>query len=113
MTGRFLAATLPDGTYVAHVSADGVTSFQPARRRTGYYVAVCEYPGSPYALAPDDAPYIGVWTDPHTGVCYVDSTVWVADLATALAIGRACHQLAIWDIAHSCEVWLERPAVVA
>jgi hypothetical protein len=53
-----------------------------------------------------DGQYVGVWTNPESGVTYYDRSVWVADIEDAKALGMAHKQLAIWDCANETEVWL-------
>ena len=50
-----------------------------------------------------DAPYIGTWRDPD-GVVHIDPVVIIPDRASALTLGRALGQLAVWSFAESSEL---------
>jgi len=43
-------------------------------------------------------PFIGIWTDPDTGIVYVDPVRWVEDRQEAMDIAHAYHELCIFDI---------------
>jgi len=51
-------------------------------------------------------PLVGVWTDPDTGICYVDPVTHVSDYETAVNLGREYGELAIWDAFKGEEVYL-------
>lgn len=48
----------------------------------------------------------GAWTDTETGKLWVEPCVWIPDLETALTLGRALNQIAIWDWANMTEIRL-------
>lgn len=50
-----------------------------------------------------DAPYIGTWRDAE-GVIHLDPVVVLPDRASALALGRALGQLAVWSFADESEL---------
>ena len=77
--------------------------FSPTQ--TGYWVAVHKYDSLDDTISGD---YVGVWTNPESGVMYLDRSVWVSDLDNAIALGKAQGQLAIWDCANETEVWLTK-----
>ena len=86
-----------DGTYL---NVNG--TFVLAHPTSGYWVGL-------YATTLDDThdgQYVGVWTNPESGVTYYDRSVWVAELDNAIALGKSHEQLAIWDIANEKEIWL-------
>ena len=87
-----------DGTYL---NLDG--QFIKSHATSGYWVAVHQFDTLDDVSTGD---YVGVWTNPESGVMYLDRSVWVADLDTAIALGKQQGQLAIWDIANETEVWL-------
>jgi len=88
---------MENGTYL---NVDG--TFVLAQPKTGYWVGVHE------TTLDDthDGQYVGVWTNPVSGVTYYDRSVWVAELDNAIVLGKTHDQLAIWDIANETEVWL-------
>ena len=99
---------VPDGTYLK-LDSD---TLMPVRHTFGYYVAHTDFgkPSSAYqptnseqmhriVNALNDGGYIGVWTDLDTGITWVEQTFWVEHEFTAKALGRAWHQLAVWDCA--------------
>lgn len=43
--------------------------------------------------------HIGIWTDTNTSITYVDRSYHFYRLETAVAVGKAFDQLAIWDCA--------------
>ena len=45
----------------------------------------------------------GAWTDKN-GDLYLEPCIWIQDLKTALVVGRALKQIAIWDWANMREV---------
>lgn len=88
---------MENGTYL-NVNGQFVLSHPTS----GYWVGIHET-----TLADTlDGQYVGVWTNPVSGVTYYDRSVWVADLNDAIELGKAKDQLAIWDIANEVEVWL-------
>lgn len=52
----------------------------------------------------NEASFYGVWIDEETGKVYFDGSSWVFDLYSALAVGKARNEIAIWDIANSEEI---------
>lgn len=52
----------------------------------------------------NEASFYGVWIDDQTGKIYFDGSSWVFDLYSALAVGRARNEIAIWDIAQGEEI---------
>jgi hypothetical protein len=87
-----------DGTYL---NLDG--EFILTHAKNGYWVAVHKYDSLDDTMTGD---YVGVWTNPESGVMYLDRSVWVSDLDNAIALGKSQGQLAIWDNANQTEVWL-------
>lgn len=95
---------VPDGTYsVWH----GVATDYAAKWAYGYMVGV----GNLLALEVERITQadltvaeafgdhlMGVWTDPETGVSYLDRVKHVAALSDALALARENGELAIWDL---------------
>ena len=55
--------------------------------------------------APDSVPYIGTWRD-NDGQVYVDPVVILPDRESALILGRAFGELAVWDFSTGTEVRL-------
>ena len=88
---------MENGTYL---NVNG--TFVLAHPKTGYWVGVHE------TTLDDtlDGQYVGVWTNPVSGVTYYDRSVWVGELDNAIELGNANKQLAIWDIENETEVWL-------
>lgn len=84
---------MKDGTYL--VGTD--RSLTKLEKTTGYWVAIQET--SLEEAEPNTN--IGVWTDPETKRVWVDQSVWVGNLITALILGRTFDQLAIWDCANN------------
>lgn len=52
----------------------------------------------------NEASFYGVWADEETGKIYFDGSSWVFDLHSALAVGKARNEIAIWDIANGEEI---------
>lgn len=83
----------------------------------GYAVALYGISGTDihasdvYELAVNhpDAEYLGSWVDPATGVRYVDIVAILPDLTTALAVAREHFQIAIYDLAHRCDIRVDYP----
>ena len=48
----------------------------------------------------------GAWTD-RNGDFYLEPCVWIPDLDSALRIGRALNQVAIWDWANMTEIRIQ------
>ena len=46
----------------------------------------------------------GAWTDPTTGIFWVEPCVWIPDLDSALRIARALNQISIWDWSTMSEI---------
>lgn len=57
-------------------------------------------------------PYVGTWRDKVTGSVYVDPVVILPDLDSALILGRALHQKAIYDFAAQKEIDLRLGPIV-
>jgi hypothetical protein len=89
---------MENGTYL---NLDG--QFILSHAKSGYWVAVHKYDSLDDTITGD---YVGVWTNPESGVMYLDRSVWVADKADAIALGKQQGQLAIWDCANETEIWL-------
>lgn len=87
---------MDDGTYI--LESDG--SLTRVVHRDGYYVGVEPYTGQ--AVGRDQ--YVGVWTNPATGVVYRDVYEHVSGIVQALDLATERHELAIWDVARECEV---------
>ena len=85
-----------DGTYL---KLNG--TFILSHAKTGYWVGIGE------TTLDDtlDGNYVGVWTNPETDEVFCDRSVWVADLDTAITLGKQQGQLAIWDCANEKEIW--------
>jgi hypothetical protein len=77
--------------------------FYKMNATSGYWVAIS--PSLPSDIL--DGQYLGVWTDEKDGKEYYDRSVWIADLDNALAVAKQHDQLAIWDNANECEVWVQ------
>ena len=88
---------MENGTYL---NVNG--TFVLAHPKTGYWVGVHETTLDDTT----DGQYVGVWTNPVSGVTYYDRSVWLGELDNAIELGKANGQLAIWDIANETEVWL-------
>lgn len=61
---------------------------------------VSDIPRLAAASAPfmaDRGEYVGIWTDPDTGVTYVDPVDIVHDIDDALTLGAARGELCVWD----------------
>ena len=88
---------MENGTYL---NVNG--TFVLAHPKTGYWVGIHE------TTLDDtlDGQYVGVWTNPVSGVTYYDRSIWVADQYDAMTLGTLNGQLAIWDIENETEVWL-------
>jgi hypothetical protein len=89
---------MENGTYIK----DGNEFTLITNATTGYWVAVDKT--TPENIL--EGQYMGVWTNPVSGVTYYDRTVWVSDLDNAIALGKSQGQLAIWDCENETEVWL-------
>jgi hypothetical protein len=89
---------MENGTYIK----DGNEFTLITNATTGYWVAVDNT--TPENIL--EGQYMGVWTNPVSGVTYYDRTVWVSDLDNAIALGKSQGQLAIWDCENEKEVWL-------
>ena len=91
---------MEDGTYL---NLDG--DFKRINATTGYWVAI--EPALPSQIV--SGQYLGVWTDSKDGKPYYDRTVWISDLDDALAVGKQRDQIAIWDCANECEIYIQYP----
>lgn len=49
----------------------------------------------------------GVWTDPETGIQYIDPVKHVGAIQDALALARESGELAIWDLRESVAITVE------
>ena len=99
---------MKDGTYINHAGM-----FIQQHDAEGYYVGV----GSVYAgvnmntvdkltaVIPDGVRY-GVWTDPDTGIFYIDYTDHILDLPVAQRVAAANTELVIWDCKNKANLWL-------
>lgn len=52
----------------------------------------------------NEASFYGVWEDTDTGKIYFDGSSWVYDVSSALGVGKARGEIAIWDIAQNAEI---------
>ena len=75
----------------------------PITATTGYWVAV--EPALPSQII--EGQYLGVWTDEKDGKEYYDRSVFIADLDLALTVGKEHDQIAIWDNANRCEIYVD------
>jgi hypothetical protein len=105
--------TLPDGTYL-QVERDAYKAIEHAY---GYYVAYTNphLPKSAYTVTEPsqfrdavhrvvtDDGFLGVWTDDE-GVTWVEQSFWIEHRHPAEALGRAWHQIAIWDCAEGVAI---------
>ena len=89
---------MENGTYL---NVDG--EFMRVNSTSGYWVAI--EPALPSQIV--DGQYMGIWTDPKDGKEYTDRTVWISDLDDALAVAKQRDQIAIWDCANECEVYVD------
>lgn len=89
-----------DGTYIKF--GDILTKLDVP---IGYWVAI-EKIATPADVK--DGAFVGIWTNPASGITYYDNTVWVESLAMAKFLGERHDQLAIWDCANETEVWLSK-----
>lgn len=89
---------MENGTYL---NLDG--EFVPIVATTGYWVAI--EPALPSQVV--SGQYLGVWTDEKDGKEYYDRSVFIADLDDALAVAKQHDQIAIWDNAKRCEVYVD------
>jgi len=83
---------LDDGTYIMGV--DGLEDYEAPK--DGYWI------GTVPVQALSDVPlgaFLGVWTNPSTGMRYYDITAYRIDLTEALKLGEQYNQISIWDIA--------------
>lgn len=106
---------LPDGTYL-QIERD---AYKPISHAFGYYVAYTDHhsPKSAYTVTKPsqfrdvvhrvitDEGYVGVWTDDE-GVTWVEQSFWIEHEFPAKALGKAWHQIAIWDCANDEEIKL-------
>ena len=104
---------LEDGTY----DKDGLKIAYP----NGYQVGIWDKPwdvevpdvNDPFALQwiidnmTRTTETFGAWTDPTTGIFFVEPCVWIPDLNSALNIARALNQVAIWDWANMKEIFVK------
>lgn len=113
-----LLGIVPDGTYsVWH----GVATDYAARWAYGYMVGVGNL------LTLDDQRItqgdltvaeafgdhlLGVWTDPETGISYLDRVKHVGALSDALALAHENGELAIWDLREGKTVTVDYPFTV-
>lgn len=87
--------TMNDGTYV--MTAAGLESLM---KLGGYWVAYEETSMDQVTLGDT----VGIWTDQLTGKVWVDKSMHVNDLNTAMFFGRMYNQQAIFDIANNKEI---------
>jgi hypothetical protein len=90
---------MENGTYLKLSTGELV----PIKATTGYWVAI--EPKMPQEIIAGQ--YLGVWTDEKDGKEYYDRSVFVADLDTALDIGKLYEQIAIWDNANQTEIYVD------
>lgn len=89
---------MENGTYI---NLGG--EFAPITATTGYWVAL--EPALPSQIL--EGQYLGVWTDEKDGKEYYDRSTFISDLDLALMVAKEHDQLAIWDNANRCEIWVE------
>jgi hypothetical protein len=91
-------SSLEDGTY-------GLTVLDrtPYRveREEGFWVA---YKAIEAIADVPDGTYLGIWTDPDTGIRDYDATVFIETLDYALAKAKEWDQKAIWDNANKVAI---------
>ena len=83
---------MQDGTFV--MTEAGLESLMKVG---GYWVAFEETTLDDVAAGD----VVGVWTDNLTGKVWIDKSMYVEDLATAMTLGRTYNQKAIYDIVNS------------
>ena len=86
---------MQDGTYV--MTEAGLESLMKVG---GYWVAFEETTLDDVAAGDT----VGIWTDSLTGKVWIDKSMHVNDLTTALFFGRMYNQHAIFDIANKKEI---------
>jgi hypothetical protein len=106
------ASLVEDGTYElipGWIGSARTWTANPIRETSGYEVAFrTVFPGDNSATGDyrdwgamatwaGNGARIGAWTDPDTGVTWIDYTIHVANREHAIELGREFHQLAIWD----------------
>lgn len=82
---------MQDGTFI--MTEEGLESLM---KIGGYWVALGEVEIED--VKPGEV--VGVWTDPLTNKVWIDQSMHIDDLTTALAYGRLFEQKAIYDIAN-------------
>ena len=87
--------TMNDGTYV--MTEAGLESLM---KSGGYWVAFEETTLD--QVTPGDT--VGIWTDNLTGKVWVDKSMHINDLNTAMFLGRMYNQQAIYDIVNKKEI---------
>lgn len=92
---------LADGTY--RLTSAG--TLDDANYRSGYLVAVEELASIAAICYPTNT-LVGVWTDPKTGIIYLDRSVWVRCKFEALALAKSHSQLAIWDARNNVSIYV-------
>ena len=96
--GTSIVSLMENGTYLQ--TENGLV---PIQAKSGYWVAFQETTLD--EATPGDT--IGVWTDSETGKVWVDNSIHLNDLTTALTFGKMFSQKAIFDIANKKEVRIE------
>jgi hypothetical protein len=91
-------SSLQDGTYSISV-LDRIPYL--VDRNEGFWVAY--RPVESIADVPDGT-YLGIWTDPDTGIRDYDATVFIETLDYALAKAKEWGQKAIWDNANKVAI---------
>jgi hypothetical protein len=84
-----MSTKMQDGTYI--MTEEGMEALM---KLTGYWVALEEVELS--SVKPGDV--VGVWTDKLTGKVWLDRSMHVEDLTTAIVYGKLYKQKAIYDI---------------
>jgi hypothetical protein len=90
-----MSTDMQDGTYI--MTEEGLESLD---KPSGYWVAFEETTLD--QVTPGDT--VGVWTDQLTGKVWIDKSMHVNDLTTALFLGKMYSQEAIYDIINNKEV---------
>ena len=90
---------MENGTYLKLSTGE----FTPITATTGYWVAI--KPKMPHDIF--EGQYLGVWTDEKDGKEYYDRSVFISDLDDALAVAKQHDQIAIWDNANRCEIYVD------
>lgn len=88
---------MQDGTFV--MTANGMEALM---KLSGYWVAYEETTLDEITIGDT----IGIWNDPITNKLWIDKSMHVNDLGTALFLGRMYNQKAIYDIVNKQEIRL-------